>query len=381
MRSDRLLEFGQPHKRRLQHHRGQGVVAAEGEQIPVVVAHAPAAEHGGPPVGHGRQARAAGVADPANVDVRPLRDIELFDREADRPPQPPDHLLQKLDVARPAEEVGRSDHEQGAGDRVPRVDGGDQRLEHDRGATDAPEDDPVAVNRFNMVGMAVERHVGIPHRRRRWLDRDRAIGGPLALPRPPPGDLRGGGRAEVFPGPFEAEKRRHEGVTVHRRRRDRYDVVRRLEDKAAGRIDAHDLGPGEFPAGGRLERLEQHGLLGPAIAREREVPAAATGLLPGGKGPALGVSQAPMLLHRDVALGVEASIEQDPPVALPRLRARPERRLRQPGVPEGAGGEGWAEVPRVQVGEQPHLGLVPGHDEPRPGLGGRSGNRDQHHAD
>ena len=67
--------------------------------------------------------------------------------------------------------------------------------------------------------------------------------------------------------------------------------------------------------------------------------ATAGALLPGGKGPAFAVGHPTVLLHGDVALVTDAATEEGTAIPLAGLWSRPERGMREPGIPEGAVGE------------------------------------------
>ena len=81
-----------------------------------------------------------------------------------------------------------------------------------------------------------------------------------------------------------------------------------------------------------------------------------------------------MLLRGDVAFVVDPPVEEDGTIALTRLLIRPQRRARQPGVPERAVGKRAVVMQGVQLVQRLHLRLVTGDDELRE-VGGAKGRR------
>jgi len=262
---------------------------------------------------------------------------------------------------------------------MPRVDRRDHRLEVDLRAGGMVDRDPVAGEQPGVGGMAVERHVGEPHavfgRQPRKLHPP--LRSPRLLPVEDPRHRRSRLRRQPVGRPFDPGERGHDRAASEGGRGDRDDVARGLEHEAADGIDPRHGRPVDLPASGRGEGLEVEHLGRKHFVVLRKMEASAARLLPGGKRPAVAVGEAPVLLHRHVALPVDRPGEQGGAISLPRHRPGPERRVRQHAIPERAGVERLRRVQGMHLLERLHRRLLARHDESRQ-VGGSRDPGEQH---
>ena len=382
MGGDGTLEVGHPQQGGVQIDRGIGVVAAEREEIPVVVADAEAETRLCASFGQQLEPAAAIMADPAHPHVFLLADRELVQREMKCLPHAADGLAEEGKVGRPVEEIAAGPDEERTGDGMPRVDRRDQRLEVDFGAGGVVDHDPIAGEDPGVCRLAVEWHVGVAHAvfGREPGKLDPPLGHPRSLAFQEPRHGRTRLRRQTAGGPFDPREGSDDRAAAEGGRGDRDDVARGLEHEAADGIDPRHRRPVDLPAVGGGEGLEVERLYREHFVVLRKMEARAAGLLPGGKRPAVTVAEAAMLLHRHVAFGIDRAGEQRGGIPLTRPRPGPQGRMRQHAVPERAVAESLRRVHGMQVLERLHRLLGARHDEPRQVVGGGRDARGQHQA-
>ncbi len=364
VRPDAAFERGHRADGVVQVHRRDGVVAAERQQIPVVVAYAQADAGGLLSVGRDVNTAASVVADPGHEDVLPLAHAEFPQRVVEGRSHAPDVLPQEVGVARPGEVVARAADEQCVGDGMACVDRGDDGLQVDLRARGAIQPHAITREQPRMAGMPMERHVGELH-----LfgcgQRDRTPFRPRRLPfqEPLDGCLRL--RRQPASRPLQAGERCRDGAAAKRRSDKGNDVRRRLQLQARRRVDAAHRRPRDLPTISIRPRLEAEHLDRPGIAGNREVKARARALLPRREGPALAVGHAAMLLHGDVAFGVDPAVQKHRSVLRAFLVRGPERRVGQPGIPKRAIRERGGVMQRVELVQRAHVILEARHLELR----------------
>ena len=365
------LDLGHPADRVPLVDGRQRVIAAERDQVPVVVAHpeSDAREQGA--VRSAGQPAASVMADPGHAHPPEFADLEFAQRPFQRGPHPPQVLTQEIQVSRPGERVRAALEEVGVGDRVPRVDRREDRLDAQFGALRGREAQPQPCEQAPVALLAVERHVGevrLRHvRARRKGRRARLI--PALLAVVAPGQRRPRVLAQPERGPFHPGERRDHRAAAEGRRGDRDDFARGPQAQPVFRIDAERLRARDLEAGRVGERFQTKDLDRPSLLQRREVEALARALLPGRERPAVPVGHAAVLLHRDVALVIDAFAEQRRPVALRRRLGLPEQRVWHPAVPEralrvAAGAHRMERVDRLQ---RAHLRLLARNLERRGG--------------
>ena len=275
VRIDAAFHLLIPFQRLVDRERGEGVMAAERQQIPVVAPHPEPRVDRLRAVGGKRQAAAAVVAQPRHLDVLAVPDVELVEREPNRPAHPVDHGPQKLDVASPEKRVGGAVNEQGARGGMPAVDGGNQALEDDSRAHRRVNDEAKPRQRRCVVRGAPpivrgKPHVAIVHPSiGRKRDGCRAI----RLPYLVAGDLpvepgRGPGAVGRLHRPLHSRERADEWRAGELGCCDRRGRARGGDDQPVGRLDARHVRPFDAKLRPRFQGLEAHRLHGPLVARD-----------------------------------------------------------------------------------------------------------------
>ena len=227
--------------------RGQCVVAAEGKQIPVVIPNAVAKTLGFSTARSDRDPASPVVPDPANEHVLLLAHAELVEGEVHRLAHTADVASQELEILRPREIVATASEVEGICDRMPRVDRRDDRGEVNLGPCGALEPDSVSNEYAGVLGMLMQRHVGVAHRRRhrhRHLPPSRPLRFTLQLPLQTALHVC----RCIFHRPFEPRERGHDDTAAKTRGGDRDDIGAGLQLQPLNRIDPLHLGAGNLPS-------------------------------------------------------------------------------------------------------------------------------------
>ena len=144
-------------------HRGQRIAAAKRQQVPVVVSHSQAEPAVFFALGDRDQPTAPIVPHPGHQNMFFLLHREFVERKTHRRPHAVDGLAQEGHVPSPREVVRTAAQVQRIGDRMPRVDGGDQGFQIEMGSGGAVDEDAIAHQHPCITRLTIQRDVGILH--------------------------------------------------------------------------------------------------------------------------------------------------------------------------------------------------------------------------